>query len=61
MRVDYDYEIVMTRIDGGMTKWGVEKCATPEDAKRECIAFAERNGWTRPKWWQFWRWQDTRP
>jgi len=30
------------------------------EAKRQCVEWAQKHGWTPPKWWQWWRWKDTR-
>lgn len=38
----------------------VSGCETPEEAYEKAIAFATQSGWTPPKWWQFWRWNDSR-
>ncbi len=26
---------------------------------RETLAMASASGWTPPRWWQWWRWEDT--
>lgn len=44
----------------GDSSWGVHNCDTPEKATNSCIRYATKDGWTNPKWWQFWRWGDTR-
>jgi hypothetical protein len=31
------------------------------DAYQAAYDIALRMGYTRPKWWQFWRWQDSMP
>jgi hypothetical protein len=31
------------------------------DTYRAAYEMALRMGYTRPKWWQFWRWQDSMP
>ena len=51
---------------GYSIRWGrqtftVNGEPTHDEAKRKCIEWASKNGWPRPKWWQFWRWDDTRP
>ena len=33
-------------------------CDTMEEAERQAIALALERGWTAPKWWQFWRWNE---
>ena len=30
------------------------------EVKTNVLKVAIRMGWTPPKWWQFWRWRDTR-
>ena len=40
---------------------GYTECATGEEARIEAIKMARRHGWTYPKWYEFWRWKDTRP
>jgi len=32
----------------------------PEHVRKLAIDSAKEMGWTPPKWWQFWRWDDTR-
>jgi hypothetical protein len=31
-----------------------------EAARWEALQMAKAFGWTPPRWWQFWRWNDTR-
>lgn len=31
-----------------------------DHVRAEAIRAAKKMGWTPPKWWQFWRWSDTR-
>jgi len=45
----------------GSTSVTVDGCATPEQARDEAIRFAIQSGWTRPRWWQWWRWGDRLP
>ena len=47
-------------IKWGSTTFGVSGCTTRVAAIQEAITFAKSNGWTPPRWWQFWRWMDTR-
>lgn len=54
--VGFGYEIYW-----GDSRYRVRGHLTPEAAKAACIAWATKNGWTPPEWWQFWRWNDTRP
>jgi hypothetical protein len=39
----------------------VSGCATPGEARREAWKEAEKNGWTPPRWWQWWRSAEERP
>lgn len=42
---------------GYVAVWG---CDTQEEATWKCVDSARLSGWTNPKWWQFWRWGDTK-
>jgi hypothetical protein len=49
---------------GQVVKWGhdsvsVQGSVSPDEAKLSAILAAERMGWTNPRWWEFWRWDDT--
>jgi len=48
-------------IKWGWSSFAVRGQPSYEEAKRKCIEWATKHGWTPPKWWQFWRWNDTRP
>lgn len=61
MSTTYGYSIQWTTFCGGKTSAGVSEMPSPEVAYHEALAFAIRCGWTPPRWWQFWRWSDTRP
>lgn len=50
MAVRYGFQI-----NRGNTAWIVGDCDTREEAIRECVEFALRDGWKPRKWWQFWR------
>lgn len=39
----------------GRKTYSVSWCATREEAVTECVRWARSEGWTRPRWWQFWR------
>lgn len=49
------------RIKWGDNSFAVQGQPSPEEAKAMCIEWATKHGWTPPKWWQFWRWGDTKP
>jgi hypothetical protein len=47
-------------IKWGHNSFGVSNQPTAEEAQRVCIEWATKHGWTPPKWWQWWRWGDTK-
>jgi hypothetical protein len=57
----YGQGLAWTDITGRHHEITVSGCDTWEEAAREVIRLAEKDGWTPPRWWQFWRWNDTRP
>jgi hypothetical protein len=61
MTIKYGQEITWTSITGDKARVSVDGGDLPEEAVAEAIKLAKRYGWTPPKWWQFWRWSDTRP
>jgi hypothetical protein len=44
----------------GDTYYAVEGYETHEEAVKAVLQIVEPKGWTNPKWYQFWRWNDTR-
>jgi hypothetical protein len=40
--------------------WGCACCSTREDVTRDALTVARLAGWTPPRWWQWWRRNDTR-
>lgn len=57
----YSYEITETGTDGLKESSRVSSTVSARDSQLKCIDFASKGGWTYPKWWQIWRWGDTRP
>jgi hypothetical protein len=55
-----EYTVTMTRFDGGKERWTV-RSETFQDAKEKAWKWAMDSGWEAPKWWQWWRWEDSRP
>lgn len=43
----------------GKTVMTVSGCKSWADATNKVLDLAIRQGWTNPKWWQFWRYGDT--
>lgn len=58
--ITYGQTIKWTQLDGSTTTVTVDDCETAKRAQDEAIRFAIECGWTPPRWWQFWRWNDTR-
>jgi hypothetical protein len=58
MTITHGQEIRWTARDGTITVIGDQGCATVEDAQRGALERAKSLGWTPPKWWQWWRWDD---
>lgn len=56
----YSQDITYTDFWGRKTICGVSGVETSEIAKQQAIELAEMDGWTNPKWWQWWRWEDTK-
>jgi len=57
----YDYRITYTTFEGCAGHVEANGQPTLEEAKKRAIKIAIDTGWTPPKWWQWWRWNDTRP
>lgn len=55
----YTRSVKWTNFDGAGGSWSVQ-AETPEKAMMLALAASIRDGWTPPKWWQWWRWGDTR-
>ncbi len=58
--VGYGWHIKWTKLDGSIERFSVEGAPSLEEAQRQVEEWATRNGWTPPKWWQWWRWRDTK-
>lgn len=59
--VIYGFAISWTDLNGGKRSIKTTGFYTARDARRSVVRAARRSGWTYPRWWQFWRWDDTRP
>lgn len=55
----YGQVITWTDAAGNKHTASVANCATPEDARIAVLALARASGWTPPRWWQLWRWNDS--
>ena len=56
---DCSITIKWTRRDG-QCKFSSLNFTDYEAAWREALKLAYANGWYPPKWWEIWRWRDTR-
>lgn len=56
----YGQTIKWTQWDGTKHAFTVSECESWEEARAIVVEWATERGWTPPKWWQFWRWGDTR-
>ena len=52
-------EIRWTHRNGNVTISSTKGHPTEELAKAQAIENAKHFGWTPPKWWEYWRWDDT--
>lgn len=50
-----------TDFNGNRYSHQVDGYFTPREARKASLRGAIRQGWTYPRWWQWWRWDDTRP
>ena len=57
----YGAFITWTVFGEGKKHVGVENCQTMEMACERAKDAAINMGWTYPRWWEFWRWNDSRP
>ena len=56
----YGQQLVWTPTPcSGTTMYEVNGHATPEAAWDAVARWAAGDGWTPPRWWQWWRWHDT--
>ena len=51
------YGFIIRTSDGSCT---VSKCETRKEAVKSCLDFAIASGWKPPKWWEFWRYNETK-
>lgn len=56
----YGQTIRWTELNGTKSTVSVENCPTRQEALQSALRSAKAFGWTEPKWWQWWRWEDTR-
>lgn len=61
MDIGWDYSVRWRTLSGEKRVVYVSGRATRMQAKAEAINLARSLGWTPRRWWQFWRWGDSRP
>lgn len=52
--------IKWTEFGGARNEVRTDYYFAPREARKCALRSAIRSGWTRPRWWQWWRWDDTR-
>lgn len=60
MKPVYGFAVVRTRFGGGVEKFEVNGCSSSEEAVSKAYKWADESGWKPPRWWQWWRFGDTR-
>ena len=56
----YSQTVRWTTIREGEQNISVGNSLTLGEAQESAFRWAIQLGWTPPKWWQFWRWGDTK-
>ena len=59
--MEYNQTIIMTKFNGVESRWTINGCDSLQEAQEKCLEWAKKGGWTPPKWWQWWRWNDINP
>jgi hypothetical protein len=59
--VTFEQRIIWTRRDGTRKVYTATRRGSFETAQLAVFELARHDGWTYPRWWQYWRWFDTRP
>ena len=55
----YTAKIIQTDFFGDKTIT-TSTCYSDKDAKDRVLDICKRNGWRSPRWWEFWRRDDTK-
>lgn len=60
MPITFKQTISWHNRDGSLTEYSNESTDPNKDLLPELLRKAKEHwGWTRPRWWQYWRWHDT--
>lgn len=57
----FHHSIRWTNPDGSVEEITTGPHDRMDAARDRAIFVAKQFGWTEPNWWQWWRWDDTRP
>ena len=60
MKPVYSFSVFRTKFGGGKEEFESGGCDTPGEAVMKAYQWAYESGWQPPRWWQWWRWGDTR-
>ena len=55
----WGFEIKWTKRDGVISIASTKGHPNEESARLQALENAKNFGWTPPKWWEYWRWNDT--
>ncbi len=58
--ISYGFVISWSDFDGSRHSISVDQCGNPAKAFARALSHAIKMGWTPPKWYQWWRWGETR-
>jgi hypothetical protein len=56
----YGQKVIETDFGGDKRIWESHGHTNAFEARKFAFDMAKKDGWKEPKWWQFWRWGDTR-
>ena len=59
MDIKYGFLIKETTFRG-INLYSVYDARSKHEAISNCVKIAVNSGWDNPRWWQFWRWGDTK-
>lgn len=57
----HGYVITQTDFSRNKFQWGSRGHLSHEEALAAAWEMAHKDGWKPAKWWQFWRWTDSKP
>jgi len=57
--LNYEQSVIWSDFINQHNSVGVSGLKTMKEAREQALELAKNGGWTPPKWWQWWRWNDT--